>query len=498
MKNISLKLLKCLEAILCIVLCCQASQIAAQPYLNFPIDTVVSDEYYNYRGCIKYDNAGKIHLVNSRQQHTNSSTREIFYWNNVTGVMIPYRVTDNSIDDNYATVDFDDLQKIHLGWERRDANNLFQVIYTNNRNVTAGFGDSVWITTGGLNKATPYMAVGKNDSSVHFVYLTFVTGQDNAFYKKYNYVRGVTGPEVTLGPAEASSENDISIAVDGNGKIHIVYSTNHAFGAGTLKYFNNENGSLLEVSTGVSDLISYPAITIDEGNTLHIVYRRSGDNRLYTIKRSSGGSFNVPIPITPSVGLPSFYRAIDTDETQRLFVTYQNSNSSFPRGTFLIHGKDGVYSAPILVFEDSTGSYIGRGNSSVAARGDGQIAVHFEATASRNGNVVSDIFIKEGTLITTSLIFNNEFQDNEFKLYDNYPNPFNPQTSISYSLQSGSIVKLTIYDILGNEVGMPVNEFKQAGIHSVIFNAGNLSSGIYFYEIKAGKFSETKKMMLLR
>ena len=473
-------------------------ELRSQSYLNFPADTVVSDEFYNYRAYLIYDNAGKIHLVNSRQFHTNSATREIFYWNNVSGSMIPYRVTNNTTDDNYVTIGFDDAGKVHLGWERRDAANLFQLIYTNNRNVSAGFGDSVWITTGGLNKATPYMAVGKNDSSVHFVYFTFVTGQDNAFYRKYNYITGALGNELTLGPAEASGENDISIAVDSFGKLHIVYTTNHSSGTGTLKYFNNESGIITERQTGVSDLVSYPSITIDNGDALHIVYRRSGDNKLYTISRAAGGNFSTPVAITPSVGLPSYYRAIDTDNERRLYVTYQNSSSSFPRGTFLVHGKNGIFSNPILVFEDSTGSYIGRGNSSVAARNNGEIAVHFEATASRNGNVVSDIFIKQGTLAITGLNSVSIPVLTDFQLYDNYPNPFNPQTAISFYLPRGTHVKLRVFDIIGNEVATLTDDFKQAGLHSVVFNASHLPSGAYIYRIETDVFSDSKKMLLIK
>jgi hypothetical protein len=500
MKNIMKKQKR--FTVLIILFLMSSDFMLGQSYLNFPIDTVVSDQFYNYRAYLRYDNSGKIHLVNSRQLGTNSATREIFYWNNVSGEMIPYRVTNNSVDDNYVTIGFDQDEKIHLGWERRDAANLFQLIYTNNRNTSAGFGDSVWITAGGLNKATPYMAVGKNDSSVHFVYMTFVTGQDNAYYKKYNYISGTLGPETTLGSAEASSENDIQIAVDGNGKLHIVYTTNHSAGSGTLKYFNNEPGNITEMPAGVSDLVSYPQITIDNANVVHIVYRRTGDNRLYTISRPSGGSFNSPAAITPSVGLPSFYRAMNTDDTRRLFVTYQNSNSSFPRGTFLVHGKDGIFSEPILVFEDSTSTYIGRGNSSVAARGNGEIAVHFEATASRSGTVVSDIFIKEGTLITTGISqsqsYSYSIDEHGYKLYDNYPNPFNPKTSISYFLPSGDKVKLKVYDILGNVVSTLVNEFKPQGIHSVIFDAKDISSGIYFYSLEAGEYTDRKKMIILK
>lgn len=155
----------------------------SQGYLNFPIDTIVRDSFFNYRSMIKFDAAGFIHLVNTRQYDTPSNTRDIFYRTNKTGSMVVTRVTDNNIDDNYATFGFDLQQNVHIGWERRDGSNIFQLMYSNNRG--GNFSDPVWITTGGLNKATPFMAVGR-DSLTHFVYYTFVTGQDNAFYRTYN------------------------------------------------------------------------------------------------------------------------------------------------------------------------------------------------------------------------------------------------------------------------------------------------------------------------
>lgn len=81
----------------------------------------------------------------------------------------------------------------------------------------------------------------------------------------------------------------------------------------------------------------------------------------------------------------------------------------------------------------------------------------------------------------------------KFELSQNYPNPFNPATVISFSLPQKSNVTVKIYDILGNEVRTLINETKDAGKHSVNFNAASLSSGVYFYSIKAGNFTETKK-----
>ncbi len=85
-----------------------------------------------------------------------------------------------------------------------------------------------------------------------------------------------------------------------------------------------------------------------------------------------------------------------------------------------------------------------------------------------------------------------------FSLSQNYPNPFNPATVIKYSLSENRFVSLKIYDALGKEVAVLVNEKKDAGAYNVEFNAGNFASGIYFYQIKAGDFVETKRMMLLK
>jgi photosystem II stability/assembly factor-like uncharacterized protein len=87
----------------------------------------------------------------------------------------------------------------------------------------------------------------------------------------------------------------------------------------------------------------------------------------------------------------------------------------------------------------------------------------------------------------------------QFSLFQNYPNPFNPSTKILYELPKSTIVKITVYDVLGKEVMRLVNnEFKQAGKYSIEFNGNNLSSGVYFYKIEAGEYKLTKKMLLVK
>lgn len=85
-----------------------------------------------------------------------------------------------------------------------------------------------------------------------------------------------------------------------------------------------------------------------------------------------------------------------------------------------------------------------------------------------------------------------------FNLSDNYPNPFNPSTKIIYSIPEKSTVSLKVYDLLGNEITSLVNSEVEAGKHEVNFNAVNLPSGVYLYQLKAGNFTNTKKMLLIK
>jgi predicted acyl esterase len=86
----------------------------------------------------------------------------------------------------------------------------------------------------------------------------------------------------------------------------------------------------------------------------------------------------------------------------------------------------------------------------------------------------------------------------QYSLKQNYPNPFNPVTTIAYTLASAGNVKLVVYDILGREVKTLVKEAQQKGAHTVIFDGANLASGVYFYSINAGSFSDIKKMILVK
>jgi hypothetical protein len=87
----------------------------------------------------------------------------------------------------------------------------------------------------------------------------------------------------------------------------------------------------------------------------------------------------------------------------------------------------------------------------------------------------------------------------DFSLAQNYPNPFNPSTKITYTLKSSSTVRLSVYDLLGREAAVLVNdERKAAGKYEVTFNSTNVSSGIYFYRLQTDNFVKTNKMVVIK
>lgn len=128
------------------------------------------------------------------------------------------------------------------------------------------------------------------------------------------------------------------------------------------------------------------------------------------------------------------------------------------------------------------------------------VGQYFWRVRSIAGNDVSNYSESASFLVNTptSVEDTDVNTPDKFELSQNYPNPFNPSTIISYAIPENSVVTLKVYDILGNEVAVLVNDYKNAGRYTVNFDASSLSSGVYYYRISAGSFSNTKKMLLLK
>jgi hypothetical protein len=133
-------------------------------------------------------------------------------------------------------------------------------------------------------------------------------------------------------------------------------------------------------------------------------------------------------------------------------------------------------------------------------------AMTFRVPPTASPTLITDstIFLVSGTsfgttnpLVTGSNTISSEIPT-EFKLYENYPNPFNPSTSIQYDIPANSFVKLVVYDITGKEVTTLVNETMPAGKYEAVWNGKEFASGVYFARIEAGSYKHIIKMLMVK
>jgi len=109
----------------------------------------------------------------------------------------------------------------------------------------------------------------------------------------------------------------------------------------------------------------------------------------------------------------------------------------------------------------------------------------------------NDIVLKTATL-SVGLNNTSSIIPSRFAVYQNYPNPFNPTTNIKFEIPKNTFVTLKVYDVVGKEVATLINEERNAGSYNVDWNASFYPSGVYFYSFKAGNFTETKRMLLIK
>ncbi|MBX3007077.1 MAG: SMP-30/gluconolactonase/LRE family protein [Melioribacteraceae bacterium] len=168
-----------------------------------------------------------------------------------------------------------------------------------------------------------------------------------------------------------------------------------------------------------------------------------------------------------------------TDKKGNLYITG-------PTGVWIV-SPSGVYLDKIALPNNQSGSN--------CAWGEADRKTLYITTSASAGSVYK---IRLADITGLHETDNNIPQD--IHLFQNYPNPFNPETVISWNLNIGSFVTLKIFDALGKEIETIVDEFQDAGIHHARFstNGSNYSTGVYFYQLEAGSYSQTKKMLIVK
>ena len=186
-----------------------------------------------------------------------------------------------------------------------------------------------------------------------------------------------------------------------------------------------------------------------------------------------------------SVGTrPRFVYAADFDGDGNLDIATANRNSS--NVSILINNGDGT-------FGSQTDFAVGLNPVSISAADlDGDADMDLATANIGSANI--SVLLNEGT----TGIVESSIPPQEFSAWKNYPNPFNASTVIEFSLEKPQFVTLTVYDLLGREIKTLMNEERSAGKHRISFDASSLSSGVYFYRLRAGDRVESKRMVLLK
>jgi len=323
-----------------------------------------------------------------------------------------------------------------------------------------------------------------------FVTIKYTANGDSTWTRRYDY-NGL--PDCAT-----------SLAIDSTGNIYILgYSYNYSQtntalllikydSTGTLmwnKTYQNNNSVYNDYGYDISIyrnnniyVVGYTCNGLDLGTNrdfLTIRYKPNGDTSW--VRKYNGPGNNLDRT-----------HALTIDRSCNVFVTGESygygSNSDYFTISYDTLGNT-IWSSRY------NGSANGEDNAQFIAL-DNEQNIIVTGSAFETGSYGNIVTIKYSNNVGIRNI--NETIPTIYLLYQNYPNPFNPSTTIKYGLPKNGPVSIIVYDITGREITKLVNEVKQAGYHTVFFNATDFSSGIYFYRIIAGDFIQTKKMVIIK
>ena len=266
---------------------------------------------------------------------------------------------------------------------------------------------------------------------------------------------------------------------------------------GQIFCYINTNGSFVENSTifnfidvGYTSIPAFADIDANDDLDLLVGSETGSDYRFYL--NEGNNVFQENTTIFSGIAFPNYSRPaladIDNDEDYDLIIGRISGDITFYRN-------DGDKFSPIWINTDTLFTSVEADQSAhpgfTDMDGDSRkdlILGEYNGNFTFYKNLFSPVSVDDPTNIVVE----------RFHLFQNFPNPFNPNTNIGFRISDFGFVSLKVYDVLGNEVATLVNEEKPAGYYEIEFNASLLSSGIYFYKLQAGEYTETKKMILLK
>ncbi len=376
------------------------------------------------------------------------------------------------------------------------------------------------------------------------VYLSFqqegadLQGTNSIFCLK-SFDGGITWPQITeVTTPELGIQPNFqgNIAVDQrNGYVYTVFVghvTNELYIARSTDggaHFTITRVYAGPIGTSVANI--FPILSVDRGGNVHIVYS-NGTNVFLTSSQNQGATWTVPVRVNNGTGtktaLAPWVDAGDAGKVNIIWWATSSSNSLADSATWKVYFAQvsNTFAKNPTITENAATGIFHTGpicvNGTGCAAGTRNLAEYASTTVYLDGKAMivypddqqssppQSYFIKQtggtGVLGKTAIAVQPTrhseeapgLTPNSYALRQNFPNPFNPSTTIVYTLPSESHVRLNVYNMLGSEVSILVNTRQSAGSYSVRFDASRQPSGVYYYKLTAGGFVDIKRMVVMK
>jgi hypothetical protein len=396
-------------------------------------------------------------------------------------------------------------------------------------------------TDGGVTFPFAYTAASSSGTGEDKEYITTDLVPGSPFYNTiyFTWTRFTSGQRIlciksTNGGVNWSTPANVSEATFGvqgsdpaistNGQINIVWLANN--GSSSSIYYDKSTdggttfGTDIIISTGTSPTLpnsapTFPSIAADisggpRNGYLYTVFSdsRNGDPDVFLCRSTNNGNnWSAPVRVNNdavSNGKLQYWPWIGVNDNGNIAIIWLDTRNTADNTIFeayLARSFDGglTFTNELLSSQPSPTSVPG----SNVRFGD-YICIDYWKnkivpvwTDERAGGYNMDIYTANiNTVVGVEPVAKNV--PDEYKLYQNYPNPFNPTTNIKYQIKNSGYVSVKVFDILGKEIETLVNEKQFPGSYEVKFDGSNLPSGVYFYKLESDRFSEVKKLILLK
>ena len=392
------------------------------------------------------------------------------------------RITNNSADSDFPSIAVSG-SIIYIVWcDKRDGE--YEIYYIRSSDDGLNWGQETRLTNNmGSSESPVIMASG---SAVHVVWADNRDENYEIYYKR-STDSGINWGNDTRLTNDVFNSIGASLGVSGS-DVHIAWIDNSDWNYEVCYKHSPDGGTSWGPDTRLTNSTGnsyFPSVSV-ENSFVHVVWydNRDGNYEIY-YKRSTDAGLNwEPDTRLTNSSADSYLPSVYVSGLNVHIVWYDARDWNFE--IYYKHSRDG-------------GSSWGADNRLTYnfARSDHP----FITTLGQTIHVVWE----DDRNMNTSIYYRRNLTGNtigltpvEFMLYQNYPNPFNPVTAINYDLPNSGFVRLVVYDVLGKEIAVLVNEKQTAGKYNVNWDASNNPSGVYFYKLTTAYYNQTKKMVLLK